>query len=343
MSNSYPFITFNEAYKLVKHALSRQSSIMLHASPSAGKTAIGNKLAKEINLKPIVFSLMDHEPTDLCGLPDLSGGKATFKPFDTFPIEGDELPEGKAGWLIMLDEYTSGTRALQSAANKLIYERLVGDKPLHPKAFVICMGNLATDNCFVNEMPMHAKSRQIHLYVRQDVHEWVDWAIKAGVDRRVVSYVMSKPSTITKYDPEYIGINYPCARTMEELSKQVKGLGSIDRYLVPLIQGTIGQGPGLEFYNFSRLEDSLPTIKDIVASPLTATVPAEMGHKFALAGILSEGFTIDNAGPIMQYLERLPRDATYLVVKMAVTANPKLLGAPAIDNWVTTNSRYFYK
>lgn len=109
-------VSFNTAEKLVKLALMRGLAVMLHGSPSSGKTAIGSKVAKEANLEPITFSLLDHEPTDICGLPDLRGEKATFKPFDTFPIVGDPLPEGKNGWLIMLDEFSSGGRAMQAAA-----------------------------------------------------------------------------------------------------------------------------------------------------------------------------------------------------------------------------------
>lgn len=116
MSQDKMFLSFNQARTLVSHALKSEASPMLHGSPSSGKTAIGNLIAKQANLEPIVFSLLDHEPSDISGLPDLKGDKATFKPFDTFPIVGDPLPAGKNGWLIMLDEFASGNRAMQAAA-----------------------------------------------------------------------------------------------------------------------------------------------------------------------------------------------------------------------------------
>ncbi len=112
MKSTLPFVTFDHAQKLVVSALSAGLAVILRGSPSSGKTAIGAKVAKAAGLKPIVFSLMDHDPTDISGLPDLAGDKATFKPFDTFPVEGDPLTAGCKGWLLCLDEFSSVTREI---------------------------------------------------------------------------------------------------------------------------------------------------------------------------------------------------------------------------------------
>lgn len=341
MSN-HPIVTFNHAYRLVKHALMRGAAIMLHSSPSCGKTALGYKVAKECKLTPIVFSLLDHEPCDISGLPDLKGEKATFKPFDTFPIAGDHPPEGSNGWIIMLDEFSSGNRAMQAAANRLLYERMVGDRQLHERAFVMAMGNLDTDNAFVQEMPAHTKSRQVHLYVAQDIQEWVEWAIESDLDKRVITYAMNKPTTITKYDPEYVGINYPCARTMQMLSEQIKGI-EVTRDLLPLVQGIVGEGVGLEFYNYTQLSDSLPDMKEVLHSPSSAPLPEKMAYKWAMAGIIVEAFTVANAAALMTYLMRMPKDYQYIVMRMAIRSNAELLSDSAVDDWLTTNSQYFMK
>lgn len=330
--SALPFISFQHAERLVKTALSAGLSIKLSGSPSSGKTAIGYKIARENDLVPIVFSLMDHEPTDICGLPDLSGEKATFKPFDTFPLEGEELPEGKRGWLVMLDEHSSGTRAMQAASNKLLYERMVGNKPLHPLCAVMAMGNLATDNAYVIEEPAHTKSRMAHLYVQQDIGEWVDWAFKAELDSRVISYAEMKPTLITKYDPEHVDINYPCARTMEMLSDVIKG-ESVDRPLLPLVQGILGQGAGLEFYNFCQLKDELPTIQEILAEPTTTLVPTKTNHLYALCNLISEHFTPEQATTLMDYILRLPTDKQYFIFRAAVMRDPKLIRHEGLSDW----------
>lgn len=335
-------ISFNKAEKLLKLGLSSGLAVMLSGSPSSGKTAIGFKVAKEANLEPIVFSLLDHEPTDICGLPDLAGEKAVFKPFDTFPIKGDDLPAGKNGWLIMLDEFASGTRAMQAAANRLIYERMIGNLNLHPNARVVAMGNLASDNAFVVAMPQHTKSRQAHLFVHQELDEWTDWAISAGVDGRVIAQVQAKPTFLTKYDPDNVDANYPCARTLVMASDVIKG-ADFERWMLPLVQGILGEGSGLEFYNFCRLVDELPTLKDILAKPETTAVPTKQSYKYATAMIVSEGLSKDNAEDLMKYIQRLPTDLQYFIFRTACRRNLALSAVDVIGKWATGISNKYMK
>lgn len=337
-----PFISFNHAEKLVKECLKTQLAVILRGSPSSGKTAIGYKIAKEASLEPVVFSLLDHEPTDISGLPNLSGSKATFQTFDTFPIEGDELPEGKVGWLIMLDEFSSGTRAMQAAANKLLYERMVGNKKLHERCYVIAMGNLATDNAFVIEEPQHTKSRMVHLFVQQDINEWIEWAFKSGIDTRVIAYAEMKPTVITKYDPQSVDINYPCARTMAMLSDLIKG-NNVTRNILPLIQGVIGTGNGLEFYNFCQLRDELPSISDILKEPLTTPVPDKMQHRYCLSTLIAEHFNEETAETLVQYIQRMNMEAQYFIFRASVLRNPKLISLPQIRDFCAEISAKYNK
>jgi len=74
----------------------------LHSSPGIGKSSIGRQLAKKRNLKFIDLRLTDMDPSDFNGLPGFSEGVASFIPFDTFPLEGDPIPDGYDGWLVML-------------------------------------------------------------------------------------------------------------------------------------------------------------------------------------------------------------------------------------------------
>lgn len=309
---------------------------------ASGKTAIGTKVAKEANLEPIVFSLLDHEPTDICGLPDLSGDKAVFKPFDTFPIVGDEIPEGKNGWLIMLDEFASGNRAMQAASNKLLYERMLGNKHLHPMARVCAMGNLASDNAFVVGTPQHTKSRQAHIFVHQELEEWTDWAHDADLDRRLIAQVQCKPTMLTKYDPNDVGINYPCARTLEMCSDVVIGK-DFERWMLPLVQGILGEGAGLEFYNFCRLIDELPNLQQILANPTGIAVPSKQSYKYATAMIVSEGINKDNAVDLMVFINRLPTDLQYFIFRSACKRNMALIAVPEIGTWAVGISNKYIK
>lgn len=209
--------------------------------------------------------------------------------------------------------------------NKLLYERKIGTKDLHPNARVMAMGNLIEDNAYVLETPTHTKSRQVHFYVRQDCREWVEWALKADIDMRVIAFANSAPTMLSKFDPDSVDINYPCARTLETLSNNVKTLPVIERTYLPLLQGIIGVGAGLQFYNFCQLSDKIPTIDDMLANPTGVIIPTESSYRHAMSGILAENLSEANGATLLQCILRLPMEYQHFVFSAACSRKPALL------------------
>ena len=113
-------IKINEARKQIPLILMSKLVPMIHGSPAVGKSSIVLDVAKEYNLKVIDLRLSQCDPTDLMGFPDIARNlhrpKAGYVPMETFPIEGDEIPEGYSGWLLFLDEFNSAPPAVQAAA-----------------------------------------------------------------------------------------------------------------------------------------------------------------------------------------------------------------------------------
>ena len=90
---------------------------MLEGSPGCGKSQVVHQIADAYNLKLIDLRLSQCDPTDLSGFPTIIGGKkADYMPMAHFPIEGDPIPDGYAGWLLFLDEFNSAPNAIQAAA-----------------------------------------------------------------------------------------------------------------------------------------------------------------------------------------------------------------------------------
>lgn len=89
----------------------------VRSSPGLGKSSIFRQIAEDFNLEFIDIRLSQAVPEDMMGLPMRGdNGKAHFMPFDMFPTQNDKIPAGKNGWLIALDEFNSGTKAIQAAA-----------------------------------------------------------------------------------------------------------------------------------------------------------------------------------------------------------------------------------
>ena len=326
---------------LVIHCFKRKLVPMLHGSPSTSKSSIVRQICEQANLQMIDIRLSQFDPVFLLGLPDINEMMAHLIPFDIFPLEDAPLPKGKNGWVIFFDEFNSCTNSVQAASYKIVLDRMVGQAQLHPKARVVLAGNLATDNAIVNEMSTAMQSRVVHLEVKMTKDDWISWAVDAGIDPRVVTFIEHRPSLLHKFDPEHNDKTYPCARTWEFTSHIIKD-APFERNLLPLVQGTVGEGAGLEFFNYCQLKHHLPSITDIIAKPSECEIPTQPAHKYMLTSLIVESIDSSNADPIMEYLLRLPTEYCYLVVRMAIKMQPELLAVDVIDEWLTVNSHKYF-
>lgn len=98
-------VNVHKATNEVARAIRKKLVPMLVGSPGEGKSAIGQAIANMYNLKVIDVRLSQADPADLMGYPriDDKTGKASYAPMDTFPLEGDVIPEGYSGWLVFFN------------------------------------------------------------------------------------------------------------------------------------------------------------------------------------------------------------------------------------------------
>lgn len=319
----------------------------LTGSPGVGKSAVAIAIAEEYNLLLIDIRLAQCDPTDLLGFPSVnqSTQKSQYIPFDTFPIEGDELPEGKSGWLIFLDEFNSADRGVQKAAYKLLNEKMVGQKYLHKKVAMMAAGNLDTDNAIVEEMSTALGSRLIHIKVNSDPVAWLDWAYGAGIDHRITSMIEFKPALLNTFNPnsETGEKTYACERTWHFVSRSLPfmDLANQPESLVYLA-GTIGEGPAREFLSFLKVHADLPKFSEIVDSPMTTLVPHEPSHLYALSGSLGANATEATMEPVVQYIQRLNSEYQVMVLRGIKRKDSSLLDTPPFRKWLQTQTNVIF-
>lgn len=294
----------------------------IHSSPGIGKSAFARQVAKDMNLKFIDIRLSDMEPSDIVGLPAFVDGRAHFTPFTTFPIDTDTIPDGYDGWLIMLDEFSSGNQSVQAACYKLILDRQVGQYDLHPKAFLMAAGNLETDNAIVNPMGSALISRFAHFYVETSHKEWMEWA-SGNLDIRVTSFIGRFPRHLNTFDAD-ASKPYSCQRTFHMLSDAINGR-KIDTSFMPLVSSLIGEGIANEFIAFSSLYADLPDFQSIVDNPDTVEVSDNMSIRWAIMGLISHSIDEENAKQCATYLKRLPTELQVCALRQIKAHKPDLL------------------
>jgi hypothetical protein len=311
---------------------------MLTGSPGIGKSAIIHQIALQYGLKVIDLRLSQCDPTDLLGFPSITGGRAGYVPMETFPIEGDRLPEGYNGWLLFLDEFNSASTAVQAAAYKVVLDRMIGIHRLHPNVATVCAGNLATDGAIVNEMSTALQSRLAHLELVVDPNEWCDWAMANGVDHRITDHIKFKPSNLYTFSPDHTDATYACPRTWEFENRLMPLFDDGSKDFLPVSAGVLSEGVAREFNTHLKIYDSLPKPEFIASNPEKAMVPSEPSIMYAVTGSVANHLSSDNAGQMMKYVKRLPKEFQVVTLRESVRRNKDMLAHPVMRDWISTSA-----
>ncbi len=295
------------------------------SSPGVGKSSVFAQVAKEYNLKLIDLRLPQCTPEDLQGFPMRQGDKATFTPFDLFPIEGDPIPEGYDGWMLFLDELSSASKPVQAAAYKLILDRMVGSHKLHENVVIGAAGNKQTDKAVTVQMSTALQSRLIHYEMEVSLKDWMEWATLQDLDHRILGFMNFNPSGLMNFRPDHQDHTFACPRTWEFLSRLIKD-EPVDTSIGARVAGTIGQGMSAEFITFAEEYTRIPKLSEIVGDPKGTNVPREASTKYAIISMLMQRHTEENIAEIISYVTRFDVEFQIVFARGVNLRNPKLRG-----------------
>lgn len=190
----------SDMYEFITRALGTRQVPYVAGPPAIGKSQVVHQVAEDANAKMIDVRLSQILSEDMTGLPerDQKSGKATYLPFDTFPLEGDTIPEGYNGWLLFLDELSSATEEVLAAAYSLILDRMVGGKRLHPKCLVVAAGNRASDSAIARELPDTLITRMLPAEMKVSTKDWIKWATRpeSQTNEAVVDFITKNPTKL---------------------------------------------------------------------------------------------------------------------------------------------------
>lgn len=256
----------------------------------------------------------------------------------TFPVKGDQLPPGKQGWLLFLDEFNSADRSVQKAAYKLTLDRMVGEYQIHDKTAIICAGNLSTDNAIVEEMSTALQSRLIHLELVVDSKQWLDWASLNGIDHRICAYINFRPNALYKFDANHDNKTYASPRTWEFASRLLKNMDVSHDLILPILAGTISEGVAREFLGFTRIYEDLPTMAELIANGGDIPIPQEKSVLYALTGSISAKAEDKTIGPLMKFINRIPIEFQVVTMRDLVRRKPDLIKHVSVEDWIDKNT-----
>lgn len=335
-------VKISQAISMITGFIKAKIVPMLHGSPGTGKSQIVHKIAQDYKLKVIDLRLSQCDPTDLLGFPTIKDDRAGYRPMETFPIEGDPIPEGYNGWLLFLDEFNSASMAVQAAGYKVVLDRMVGQHHLHKNVAIVCAGNLESDNAIVQPMSTALQSRLAHLELVVDAQEWVNWASENQLDHRITSYINFKPGALYTFSPDHTDKTYAAPRTWEFADRVLKVADVDEANCLPMLAGTISEGVAREFLGFCRVFKDLPKIEAIINSPNSIQVSTEPSVLYAITGAIGHNATMDNFGSLMKFVERMPLEFQVVCLREVVRRNKTMTGHPAVQKWTATTAMEYF-
>lgn len=327
--------TLNQVAEVLPTLLKSNIVPFLHSSPALGKSSIVRQIANKYNLELIDVRLTEMDSTDFNGLPSFKDGKATYSPFDVFPTVDTPLPKGKKGWILLLDEFSSGLPSVQASCYKLILDRKVGQHELHPNCKMVACSNLDSDNAIVNTISSALVSRFAHFYIQPNVDEWQDWAISNKINPLITSFINFKPNCFYTFNADVVE-PYASPRTWQMLNRVLDAN-------TPLIvlASLLGSGVATEFNAYLQTYKDLPDIDSILADPEHYKIPKELGVQWATLTMVVSHINKD-IDKCVTYLKRFNPEMHMVALREIKGRYPDLLSHATIRQWLIEISRSVY-
>lgn len=333
------------------HPIKLFPSVMLWGPPGVGKSQavrqLGEKIRNSTGKKVTVTDvrLLLFNPIDLRGIPTANADKTLaiwLKP-QIFQMDpGDDTVN-----ILFLDEISAAPQSVQAAAYQITLDRVVGEHKLPENCIVIAAGNRTTDKSVAFKMPKALANRLLHIEVEGSFKSWKEWAIRSGINDKVVGFLSFQQQHLMAFDSASDDLAFATPRAWEMVSNLLNYVDSDVDKMYSLISGIIGTGLAVEFMTWAKVYEDLPVIEDIFDGK-DPKVPTETDAMYALCSAMTayarehrdEMQRITNS---IRYADRLPPDFSTLLLKDYMYIEDgyraKLLGIPEFAKWLSTKGR----
>ncbi len=251
--------------------------------PGIGKSSLvrGIAAAAGIPCETVLGSI--REPSDIAGLPVISGvGDVVL----SAPAWARRLAVAQRG-LLLLDELTTSSPALQAAMLAVALDRTVGDLVLPSGVWVVAGANPPDRAADGWELSPPLANRFCHIPFTPSVDEWLDgmtvgWATPPAsqaitpdrlrvetVKALVTGFVRAKPEHLHVFPTtaEATGQPWPSRRTWAMLAAVLGHIRDDDAAArQAAVFGLVGEGVGVEFLTWCQHAD-LPDPAAVIADP----------------------------------------------------------------------------
>lgn len=321
-------------------------SVMMWSPPGTGKSqavrqiakCIESKTGKRVNITDVRLLLFN--PIDLRGIPTANEDKTLavwLKPQIFQMDESEDVVN-----ILFLDEISAAPQSVQAAAYQITLDRVVGEHKLPDNCIVIAAGNRITDKSVAYKMPKALANRLLHIEVEVNFESWREWAVKQGINAKVMGFLQFKRDYLSNFDAGSEELAFATPRAWEMVSNLLNGVSDDLKEMYPLISGIVGEGVAIEFKTWEQVYEDLPSVEDIFQGK-SPELPHTTDALYALVSSMTSYAREhkDNINLIansISYAMKLPPDFSAMLMKDYMYIDndykKKLIAIPEFNKWI---------
>lgn len=319
-----------ETIETMSSLISSKIPTFLWGAPGIGKSSIIKQIARDVGIECIDLRLSLMDPTDLKGIPfyEKDSHTALWAPPSFLPREGEGI--------LFLDELNSAAPAVQASAYQLILDRRVGEYELPEGWAIVAAGNREGDRGVVYRLPSPLANRFVHIEMEVNSEDWRQWAIKSGIDSRVIAYISFKNEALFGFEPLKNERSFATPRSWEAVHKILSSTLSKTLWL-EAISGAIGYDNGVDFLGFLKVMDQLPDV-DAILRGEEMEVSEDISTLYALSSALVSrvlAHPSDEAiSNLLRYTLGLKNEFAVLILQDLQAQGVKMEHLDAFGEWV---------
>lgn len=258
-----------QIYNAVLELLKSGITPLMMGPPGIGKTQTAAKVAEALNLEFRDIRLSDYSGNDLAGYPFEKDGRMFIAAVDDhiFPQETTKVPDGKDGWLILLDELTTAEADTLKVALRILNERQIGNVKLHPKVHFVAAANPAGSGSLGYSLPDALIDRMAVLQCDYNFDSWLNWAKENNLNGRLIGELDKFRIDKEDFGPDEDYRDHPfiSPRSLEQLSRYLNnGFNNIN-----VMRAIVGnkmemQLTNLAAYNITAIPEELKKFRGML-------------------------------------------------------------------------------
>ena len=334
-------------------------SIELISAPGRGKSELIRDYVNEVSTEkePFGFStafLGTYTPPDLLGYMfkgerEYDGRKITVTdptlPMWMITTEGKPLWHYKRG-ILFLDEFAQSEGDVKRSAAELLLNRQLGPWKMPPGWTVIAASNRMTDRSGVTKSLDFVINRRVEIHISDSIEAWTEWAVKNRVQPLTIAFANQNTAIVFADGvPENQG-PWCTPRSLVMADRIITSLGhdfdaSGDKgksSALELVGGMIGDAAAAQYFAFVRLEREMPKFATIIKDPKGVKVPTKPDAQMLVCYDLAHRVDKDTAKPVIEYVERMPKEFAVTFASAACKRDPSLVATPAMSKWAMANA-----